>query len=122
MVDIKNQKPRPRRVELKIKIDRSSTDIFYQSEIMNISKGGVFIQSDITLPLGSEIDFDFTLPRSLKRINVRGIVVWTRSKKQSHKSQSFLDHPCGMGVAFLKMSESDIQAILREIEANSKKI
>ena len=59
MADQPPHPPRPRRIDVKIPITRASIGMFLDSEIMNLSKGGVFIRSDIALPLGTIVDFEF---------------------------------------------------------------
>jgi len=106
-------------VPVKLKIDRSSLNIFFDSEIMNLSKGGVFIRADITMPPGSEIDFDFTLPKTKKRVLAKGIVIWSRSIK-GEAPHSFPLHARGMGIQFKDIALTDIEAILDEIDLWSK--
>lgn len=113
--------PRPRRLPVHIQVDNQTQGIFFHSEIMNISKGGVFIRADITLPLGSEIEFVFMLPKTQKKIAAQGIVVWSRPLKNKSRVQSFPDHPCGMGVQFKGLGIKEAQDILKEIDEASKK-
>jgi uncharacterized protein (TIGR02266 family) len=82
---------------------------------MNLSKGGVFIRTDLPLPTGSEIDFEFTLPSSGRLIHAEGVVVWTR-KRGIKPMTSLPNHPAGMGIQFRKLDPGDIEAILDEIE------
>jgi uncharacterized protein (TIGR02266 family) len=107
--------PRSRRIPVQIPIDRSTLPVFLDSEIMNLSKGGVFIRTDLPLPPGSQVDFEFTLPRSGRTVKAEGVVIWAR--KRDLKSKGFLpDHPPGMGVQFSKLDPADIEAMLDEIE------
>jgi type IV pilus assembly protein PilZ len=117
MTDHKSPLPsRTRRIPVHLAITRSTLGTFLDSEIMNLSKGGVFIRTDLPLPPGSEIDFEFTLPNSNKVVRAEGVVVWSR--KRALKSSAYLpDHPPGMGVQFRKLDTSDIEAILDEIES-----
>jgi type IV pilus assembly protein PilZ len=107
--------PRPRRLSIHLRIERSTLPAFLDSEIMNLSKGGVFIRTDIPLPTGSEIDFDFTLPNSGRKIRASGVVVWTR-KRTTKPMSSLPNHPAGMGVQFRKIDTVDIDSMLNEIE------
>jgi type IV pilus assembly protein PilZ len=107
---------RPRRLSIHLRIERSTLSAFLDSEIMNLSKGGVFIRTDIPLPTGSEIDFEFTLPTSGRRVLASGVVVWTR-KRAVKTTTSLPNHPAGMGIQFRKIAPSDIESILDEIEA-----
>ena len=94
-------------------------DMFFDSEIMNLSKGGVFIRADITLPPGSEIDFEFTLPKSKRKVYAIGVVIWARSAKGENPN-SFPMHVRGMGVQFKDAKLHDIESILDEIDLWSK--
>lgn len=104
------EKSRPRRVSLNLPVTYDNLGIFLDSEIMNLSKGGVFIKADISLPLRSKVDFQFTLPDDEKVIKATGMVVWSR------KRNSRSDEPSGMGVQFLEISTADIELILDHIE------
>ncbi len=103
-------KSRPRRVSINLPVTYENLGMFLDSEIMNLSKGGVFLKADIPVPLRSQIDFKFTLPMDLKVINATGIVVWSRKYSKSS------DEPSGMGVQFLSISTEDIEAIIDYIE------
>lgn len=118
MTDEKNQRPRGRRLPVKLQIDTSTLGMFFDSEIMNLSKGGVFIRADIVLPTGSEIEFEFKLPRSKQVVKAKGIVVWARRAGQK-SLYSFPSHACGMGVQFKEISLSDVEAILDEIDQHT---
>lgn len=106
---------RPRRLPIRLRVDRSTLPAFLDSEIMNLSKGGVFIQADLPLPTGSEIDFEFTLPASGRVISAVGVVIWVR-KRGTKAPGPHADHPAGMGIQFKKLEPVDIEAILDEIE------
>lgn len=119
MADQKNKTPRARRLPVKIQIDRSTLGIFFDSEIMNLSKGGVFIRADIVLPTGSEIEFEFKLPRSRRLVKAKGIVIWARRAGQK-SLYSFPTHASGMGVQFKDIALGDVEAILDEIDQHSR--
>ena len=89
--------------------------MFFDSEIMNLSKGGVFIRADITMPPGSEIDFEFTFPKTKRKVFAKGIVIWARSAK-GESPNSFPNHVRGMGVQFKDVKLEDIESILDEID------
>lgn len=111
----KTHQPRPRRLPVQISITSSTVDVFLDSQIMNLSKGGVFVRADITLPLGSEVDFTFTLPESDRVVQASGVVVWSR-KAGKKPSESFPEHPPGMGIQFRKIDMEDLEFLLDEIE------
>jgi len=105
---------RPKRLTINIPVSYQNLEMFLDSEIMNLSKGGVFLKADITLPLRSKVDFEFSLPGpgpgTAKVIKATGMVVWSRRRGQDP------GHPSGMGVQFLNISTDDIEAILDYIE------
>lgn len=105
---------REKRCEVKIQLNQTSHELFYGSQIMNISKGGVFIKADLVMAIGSVIDFEFILPKSGKKIHATGVVVWAR-KALSKNNQSFPNHPSGMGVQFTYMSAKEAQWIMDEV-------
>jgi uncharacterized protein (TIGR02266 family) len=115
MTDPKNLRPRSRRLPIQLQITQSTLPVFLDSEIMNLSKGGVFIRSDIALPLGSEIDFQFTIPGSNRTVSAVGVVVWSR-KAGKGSEQVFPEHLPGMGVAFKNIDVEDLDLMLDEIE------
>ena len=118
MSDANDKRPRQRRLPVKIQIDRSTVAMFFDSEIMNLSKGGVFIRADIVLPTGSEIEFEFKLPKSKRIVRAKGVVVWARRTGQK-PAPSFPVHPTGMGVQFKEISLDDVEAILEEIDRHA---
>lgn len=104
------KRERPRRVSISIPVTYQNLDMFLDSEIMNLSKGGVFIKADISLPLRTRVDFRFSLPDESKEIKATGMVVWSRRLTKSS------DQPSGMGIQFLNISTGDIETILDYIE------
>ncbi len=108
-------RPRPRRLPVRIPVTHSTIDVFLDSEIMNLSTGGVFLKADITLPLGSEVDYQFTLPGSDKVVEAVGTVIWARKAGHTHGAP-FPEHPPGMGVQFKEINVEDLETLLDEIE------
>ncbi len=90
-------------------------NIFLDSEIMNLSKGGLFLRADIPLATGSEVDFEFTLPHTRRSVRAVGTVVWARKGKKV-RGAMHASHPSGMGVQFKDIGISEMEAILDEIE------
>lgn len=68
----------------------------------DLSVGGVLIQTQEPLPVGTRVDIKFRLPGAIKLIETKGEVVW------SHKricDDTTLDLVPGMGVKFLNLDE-----------------
>jgi len=113
-------KPRERRIPVQISVEKSTIGMFTGSEIMNLSKGGVFIRSDISLPIGSVVDLRFSLPNLKKSVQIEGIVVWSRHRT-SKKTGSFPNHPPGMGIEFRSAGVKELKWIQEEIERQMRK-
>ena len=84
----------------------------YQNQILtdysvNMSTGGVFIESSWILPKDSDLTVKFKLPDSDKIIIVRAIVAWVNDPSSLKK----LSLPPGMGLQFLDLSLEDLHAI-----------
>ena len=76
----------------------------FSAESLNISRGGVFLQTDYLLPAGSTLQLIFSLPDG-PRISAHGRVAWTRPPGDPQG-------PAGLGIQF----ESITPEILRVIE------
>ncbi|MBI3811433.1 MAG: TIGR02266 family protein [Nitrospirae bacterium] len=71
-----------RRFDVKIKVDYSTKGMFVSNYVTNLSKGGVFIQTEDPLPLQSRIHLTFTLPEFNITIKAKGKVTWTYDIKK----------------------------------------
>jgi uncharacterized protein (TIGR02266 family) len=87
------------RFDVKIKVDYSTKDIFVSNYVTNLSKGGVFIETETPLPLQSQIHFTFILPDFNVKIEAKGKVVWTYDVKKGTGRVV-----TGMGIKFTKLS------------------
>jgi len=74
---------------------------------MNISSGGVFIESNSFLPEGTVLTIKFNLPNSAVVIYTHAKVAWVNDPDNIKKS-SF---PPGMGLQFLTLSMEDMHTI-----------
>ncbi len=81
-------------------MNSSSDHNFYTGFTQNISEGGLFVATSNIAPLGTNLEFTFTLHPDPESITVRGVVRWIR------ESHDFTELPPGMGVMF-----SDVDAI-----------
>jgi len=84
----------------------------YQKQILtdysiNISTGGVFIESTIILPEDTELTVKFNLPDSDNIIVAKAKVAWTNDQ-DSFKKTSL---PPGMGLLFIDLSMEDMHTI-----------
>ena len=65
------------RFDVDITVDYSTAGIFLSNRVMNLSRGGLFIQTDKPLPLDSEVFLTLRLPEAAATIQTRGRVAWT---------------------------------------------
>lgn len=79
------------RLNLKRKIIRKKA--------VNISGGGIFVQTTNPLPVGSEVLLRLAFPKVPKLIEVLGRVIWTN---EYHKGMTSIP---GMGIQFLNLNE-----------------
>jgi len=84
----------------------------YQKKILtdysiNLSTGGVFIESTMTLPEDTELTVKFKLPVSNNIIVARARVAWVNDPFELKKASL----PPGMGLQFLDLPMEDIHTI-----------
>lgn len=84
----------------------------YQKQILtdytvNVSTGGVFIESSRILPKDTDLTVKFKLPDSDNIIVVKAIVAWVNDPSSLKKPSL----PPGMGLQFLDLSLEDLHAI-----------
>jgi CRP/FNR family cyclic AMP-dependent transcriptional regulator len=99
------------RVSAKIRISFKKANDFIKAYIANLGSGGLFINTEKFLPVGSFLNLEFNLPDSSKVILTQGKVAWTRPKDSSTQKI-----PPGMGIEFIKMSPEDKQALDNYLE------
>lgn len=96
--------------------------IFYgsnQNELLsdysiNISTGGVFIESGRILPEGTELTVKFKLPDSDSIIVAKARVAWTNEPGSLRKTAL----PPGMGLQFIDLSLDDMHTIRTFLDKN----
>jgi uncharacterized protein (TIGR02266 family) len=79
---------------------------------VNLSTGGVFIETGELLPVDTPLIIEFILPEDDSSIKCAGRVAWT-NHPESIKNPSL---PAGMGLQFLNMSLDDMDAIRKYIK------
>ncbi len=87
------------RLDVNIKVDYSTKGMFVSNYVTNLSRGGVFIQSDDPLPLQSQINLTLTLPELHVTIEAKGKVTWTYDIKKG--TSAIIS---GMGIKFTDLT------------------
>ena len=107
---MKNTAPKKRR-EKRITVNKEfdSFDSFISQYVTNVSRSGVFVKSSNPLPLGTEVDLQFTIiADGLETITGVGQVVRVEQD------------PPGMGVIFTKLSEYSRDLLERLLTAKTE--
>lgn len=83
----------------------------FHSRIRDLSENGVFIVTESTRAIGTNIRVSITVEEGPLTIEARGIVVHEVPAERSHEGR-----PPGMGVMFTELSETS-RAVLRRLVA-----
>jgi uncharacterized protein (TIGR02266 family) len=94
------------RTTAKIRITFNSASDFFRAYIGNLGTGGLFIRTAQSVPTGTMLNLEFNLPNNDHFIQVKGKVVWTRSKEESDEKK-----PPGLGIQFVEMSPEDTKLL-----------
>ncbi len=94
------------RAPIELKVDYKKLNSFFADYTKNISKGGTFIKTKKTLPLGTRFLFRLTVPGREKAFELNGEVVHATSTG---------DDP-GMGIRFVWSEERDRRAFESVVE------
>ena len=93
------------RASVAVDIHLASDSQFFSGLSGDISEGGLFLSTYRTLPIGSAVDLEFSLPGSDSPLRARGEVRWLREHAP--------DQPRGVGIAFDDLAEDDRERIHR---------
>ncbi len=98
-------------VSLKIALQEDGEDISINFSVIDISEGGLFVQSNILWEPGQIFFLTFTLPDSQQTISVRGEVARSEDRYFLYHDEETNDPIPGMGIRFLNLQEKDKEAI-----------
>src|SRR5207248_8267319 len=98
------------RLPIKLEVEYRTAGAFLVSYSVNLSKGGIFIETGSPLPVGSQLSLQFEVPGA-GALEVSGSVAWVR--------QGALETglPDGMGIQFDNLDErygSVIDGLVRD--------
>jgi uncharacterized protein (TIGR02266 family) len=88
-------------------VEDDGSGIYYH-HVSDISSGGLFLEKGLTLPVGSRMQLELTLPTA-RSIRAEGVVVTSMSA--SRKAS-------GNGIRFEKISDADRKAIDEYVAAS----
>jgi len=96
-----------RRVRLALQVSYRSMGSFLVSYSVDISQGGLFIETPRPKELGTEMELWLAVPGAEQDVRLKGTVVWVRREPQG-------DQPPGMGVKF-KQVEADCGQLIDQL-------
>jgi len=96
---------RASRVRMQATIDMRSDSNFFTGFTTNVSEGGIFVATVQSVPRGTTVDLDFTLPGG-RPMKVTGVVRWTR--EVNDKTPELMP---GLGVQFSHLPPEVASAI-----------
>jgi uncharacterized protein (TIGR02266 family) len=79
---------------------------------VNMSFGGIFIESENVLPADTSLFVEFKLPVNNRQIKCKSRVAWT-NEPENPKSSAL---PAGMGLQFTDLSLDDVHVIRKYID------
>lgn len=89
---------REARHRVDIRVDETTSGMFTSARVSNLSRGGLFIETDSPLPLQAPVELALKLPEIGTTVHVRGRVVWTFDvKKDSARLMT------GSGIKFVDL-------------------
>ena len=96
-----------RRYDRRVPIDFAHEGSSFSAHTRNISLGGVFIETDHTLPFGAKLSLRFKVPTQTEMIEVEGQVRWLEMDEGRLR---------GLGVRFEGLRARDVWALNKFFE------
>jgi uncharacterized protein (TIGR02266 family) len=96
-----------RRYDRRVPIDFSHEGSSFTAHTRNISLGGVFIETEQTLPFGAKVSLKFKVPTQAEAIEVDGQVRWLEMDEGRLR---------GLGVRFEGLRARDVWALNKFFE------
>ncbi len=109
------EKRKEDRITVELKVGYRTIGSFITDYIINISKGGIFINTSSPLPVGTKIRILFSIPDIPLPFDLIGIVRWINPV--GHLSHSLP----GMGIEFLEIEDRVKKRIEKFINQQIKK-
>ncbi|PID38700.1 MAG: hypothetical protein CSA65_03155 [Proteobacteria bacterium] len=88
-----------RRADVVMQVQYRSAGSFLVSYSLNLSKGGLFLDTDDLLPVGTKLSVAFTIPGATEAVQATAKVIWRRENASA-------DGPRGVGLQFKDLEQS----------------
>ncbi len=102
-------------VKLNIRMAQENVDSFGEYYALNISAGGIYIETKYPLALGTKLKLDIRLKDGTSIIRGKGEVVW--SSEGSEGSDEYGSEG-GMGIRFKELDEASKKIVEEIVKAN----
>lgn len=83
------------RVPLAVEVEFRTASSFLVAYSVNVSRGGLFLETEVELPIGSEVSLKLAVPGA-GIVHLSGTVAWRRGRES-------VDGPTGIGVEFVDL-------------------
>src|SRR5829696_1795965 len=90
------------RMPYSVLVEFRTASSFLVAYSMNLSRGGLFIETDADIPTGALITVDFNIPTA-GQVSLNGVVSWRRG---TEPVEGQLDGPPGLGIEFQDVAPS----------------
>jgi type IV pilus assembly protein PilZ len=116
-----SEKRRTPRAPVSIRIDYSTVDQVLWDFASNINTGGVFVESNNPLEVGTLVHVKFYLPDLDSPIETTGEVVWVGIREAEDEDMEGSPGKPGMGIVFKELDSQSKTAINRLVKELRKK-
>jgi uncharacterized protein (TIGR02266 family) len=108
---------RGHRAHLAVKVGVEYGTTFFTGFSGNISKGGVFVATHQTLPIGARVELFFEMPDG-HAVSVPAVVRWVRDVDQATLDGS----SPGIGLSFVSLTHDDAIILERYVAAHARSV
>ena len=99
------------RMPIRVMVEYEALEDFLIDYTANVSLGGIFIQTDEPMPVGTTFKLRLRIPQRQRPIDTVGVVRWQVPPEQAGPLIP------GMGVQFDSLSPTDLRAVHRLLAA-----
>src|SRR6188508_1505831 len=97
------------RMPYSVEVDFRTPSSFLVAYSVNLSRGGLFLETDVDIPTGASMTLDFSVP-SGGTTSLNGVVAWRRGPEAG-------DGPAGIGVEFQDVAPA-LGALIDQLVTN----
>ena len=119
-MDSFEERRRNPRVMVRVLVDFESTETYFYDYSNNLSEGGIYIETDRPLPMGSPLTLRFTLPNIDRVFQADGKVAWVYQPVPGDAGPPAQVLGRGMGIQFLRLDDDDKNLIQQYIDSSLK--